>query len=40
MAVTRANKEQELQHLSEAFAAADAAILVDFRGLDVPGATE
>ena len=40
MAVTRADKEQELQHLSEAFGAADAAILVDFRGLDVPGATE
>ena len=40
MAVTRASKEQELQNLSAALAAADAAILVDFRGLDVPGATE
>jgi large subunit ribosomal protein L10 len=40
MAVTKADKEQELQHLSEAFSAAGAAILVDFRGLDVPGATE
>jgi large subunit ribosomal protein L10 len=40
MSVTRAHKEQELQSLSAAFAAAESAILVDFRGLDVPGATE
>ena len=40
MAVTRAEKEQELQDLATAFQAADTAILVDYRGLDVPGATE
>jgi large subunit ribosomal protein L10 len=40
MAVTRAEKEQELQDLSNAFKAADTAILVDFRGLDVPSVTE
>ena len=40
MAVTRAEKEQELQELTTAFKAADAAILVDYRGLDVPAATE
>jgi large subunit ribosomal protein L10 len=40
MAVTRAEKEQELQDLNTAFKAADTAILVDYRGLDVPAATE
>jgi large subunit ribosomal protein L10 len=40
MAVTRAEKEQELQDLTAAFRAADAAILVDYRGLDVPQVTE
>jgi large subunit ribosomal protein L10 len=40
MAVTRADKEQELQDLSSAFQAADSAILVDYRGLDVPSVTE
>jgi len=40
MAVTRADKEQELQDLTAAFTAADTAILVDFRGLDVPTVTE
>ena len=40
MAVTRADKEQELQDLSTAFKAADSAILVDYRGLDVPAVTE
>ena len=40
MAVTRADKEQELQSLATAFQGADAAILVDYRGLDVPKATE
>jgi large subunit ribosomal protein L10 len=40
MAVTRADKEQELQELTAAFNAADTAILVDFRGLDVPSVTE
>ena len=36
MAITRADKEQELQALSDAFKSADTAILVDYRGLDVP----
>lgn len=40
MAVTRADKEQELQELTAAFTAAGAAILVDYRGLNVPAATE
>ena len=36
MAVTRAEKEQELQELTSAFKAADTAILVDYHGLNVP----
>ena len=40
MAVTRADKEQELQELASAFKKADTAILVDYRGLDVPAVTE
>ena len=40
MAVTRAEKEQELQDLTAAFKTADTAILVDYRGLDVPSVTE
>jgi large subunit ribosomal protein L10 len=40
MAVTRADKEQELQELTAAFNAADTAILVDYKGLDVPAVTE
>jgi large subunit ribosomal protein L10 len=40
MAVTRADKEQELQDLTAAFKSADTAILVDYRGLDVPAVTE
>jgi large subunit ribosomal protein L10 len=40
MAVTRAEKEQELQDLTTAFKGADPAILVDYRGLDVPAVTE
>ena len=40
MAVTRAEKEQELQDLAAAFTAADTAILVDYRGLSVPAVTE
>ena len=40
MAVTRAEKEQALQDLSSAFQSVDTAILVDYKGLDVPGATE
>lgn len=40
MAVTRAEKEQELQGLAEAFRSADTAIVVDYRGLNVPQVTE
>jgi large subunit ribosomal protein L10 len=40
MAVSKAEKEQELQDLTAAFKTADTAILVDYRGLDVPAATE
>ena len=40
MAVTRAEKQQELQELTSAFEAADTAILVDYRGLNVPQVTE
>ena len=40
MAVTRSEKEQELQDLTTAFNGVDTAILVDYRGLDVPSATE
>jgi large subunit ribosomal protein L10 len=40
VAVTRAEKEQELQDLTEAFKAADTAILVDYKGLNVPQVTE
>jgi large subunit ribosomal protein L10 len=40
MAVTRAEKEQELQDLTEAFRKADSAVLVDYRGLNVPQVTE
>ena len=40
MAVTRADKEQELQDLTAAFKSADTAILVDYKGLDVPAVTE
>jgi large subunit ribosomal protein L10 len=40
MAVTRADKEQELQELTSAFEVADTAILVDYRGLNVPQVTE
>jgi len=40
MAVTRADKEQELQELTAAFTAANTAILVDYRGLNVPAVTE
>src|SRR5258705_8470189 len=40
MAVTRAEKEQELQDLNAAFRASDTAILVDFKGLNVPQVTE
>jgi large subunit ribosomal protein L10 len=40
MAVTRAEREQELQELTSAFQSVDTAILVDYRGLDVPAVTE
>ncbi len=40
MAVTRADKEQELQSLAAAFRESDTAILVDYKGLNVPQVTE
>jgi large subunit ribosomal protein L10 len=40
MAVTRADKEHELEELTAAFNAADTAILVDYKGLNVPAVTE
>jgi|SRR4051812_6177063 large subunit ribosomal protein L10 len=40
MSVTRADKEVELQHLAAAFKGCDSAILVDYRGLNVPQVTE
>ncbi|MBP7776089.1 MAG: 50S ribosomal protein L10 [Acidobacteria bacterium] len=40
MAVTRADKEAELQVLATMFQGADAAILIDYRGINVPQVTE
>jgi large subunit ribosomal protein L10 len=40
MAVTRADKEVELQGLETAFRGAQTAILVDYKGLNVPQVTE
>ena len=40
MAVTRADKEAELQMLEGVFHDADAAILIDYKGINVPQATE
>src|SRR5215203_7216429 len=40
MAVTRAEKESELEGLSSAFAGVETAILVDYKGLNVPQVTE
>ena len=40
MAVSRAEQEQELQELSSAFSSVDTAILVDYKGLNVPQVTE
>jgi large subunit ribosomal protein L10 len=40
MAVSRADKEQELQALSSAFQSAATAIVVDYRGLNVPQVTD
>ena len=40
MAVTRATKETQLQALTDAFDGVETAILVDFKGLNVPQVTE
>ena len=40
MAVSRAEKEQELDELASAFKSADTAIVVDYKGLNVPQVTE
>jgi large subunit ribosomal protein L10 len=40
MAVTRADREAELQVLEAAFQGSDSAILIDYKGLNVPQATE
>ena len=40
MAVTRADKEAELQLLEGVFQGADAAILIDYKGINVPQVTE
>src|SRR5918994_1360289 len=40
MAVTRAEKEQALADLSSTFKSVDTAILVDYKGLNVPQVTE
>jgi large subunit ribosomal protein L10 len=40
MAVTRLDKEAELQALEAAFKGSDSAILVDYKGLNVPQVTE
>ena len=40
MAVTRADKEAELQQLEEAFKGSESAILVDYKGLTVPQVTD
>ena len=40
MAVTRAEKDAELEQLEAAFKGAESAILVDFKGLNVPQVTE
>jgi large subunit ribosomal protein L10 len=40
MAVTRADKETELQQLEGVFQGSDAAILIDYRGINVPQVTE
>jgi large subunit ribosomal protein L10 len=40
MAVSKAEKETELQTLATAFKSADTAILVDYRGLNVPAVTD
>jgi large subunit ribosomal protein L10 len=40
MAVTRADKEVELQRLETAFKGCDSVILVDYKGMNVPQVTE
>ena len=40
MAVTRADKAAELQQLESAFKGSDSAILVDYKGLNVPQVTD
>jgi large subunit ribosomal protein L10 len=40
MAVTRADKEAEFQQLEAAFKGSDSAVLVDYKGLNVPQVTE
>jgi large subunit ribosomal protein L10 len=40
MAVTRANKEEELRDLEQAFKGTESAIVVDYKGLKVPEVTE
>ena len=40
MAVTRADKEAELHDLEAAFKGSDSAILVDYKGMNVPQVTE
>jgi large subunit ribosomal protein L10 len=40
MAVTRADKETELRQLETAFRGSETAVLVDYRGLNVPQVTE
>ena len=40
MAVTRADKEAELQDLQTTFKGSDSAILVDYKGMNVPQVTE
>ena len=40
MAVTRAEKEAEFQQLEAAFQGSDSAILIDYRGMNVPQVTE
>ena len=40
MAVTKADKQAELQQLESAFKGSDSAILVDYKGLNVPQVTD
>jgi large subunit ribosomal protein L10 len=40
MAVTRADREAELQSLETAFHGSDSAILIDYKGINVPRVTE